>query len=46
MAVNVSVNSSVQSREAIQIIEATFHINNAKLYAPLVALSIIDNINF
>ena len=46
MAVNVSVNSSVQSREAIQIIEATFHINNAKLYAPFVALSINDNIKF
>ena len=46
VAVNVSVNSSVQSREAIQIIEATFHINNARLYAPFVALSINDNINF
>ena len=46
MAENLSVNLPVQAREAIQITEATFQINNAKLYGPLVTLSINDNIKF
>ena len=46
MAENLSVNLPVQAREAIQITEATFQINNAKLYVPLVTLSINDNIKF
>ena len=46
VAENLSVNLPVQAREAIQITEATFQINNAKLYVPLVTLSINDNIKF
>ena len=46
MAENLIVNLPVQARKAKQITEATFQINNAKLYVPLVTLSINDNIKF
>ena len=42
----VPANSPVPIVEATQTIEATFQINNAKLYVPAVTLSINDNIKF
>ena len=36
----------VRYQVTLQITGTTFHINNAKLYVPVVALSINDNINF
>ena len=36
----------VEYKVATQITSATFQINNAKLYVPVVILSIIDNIKF
>ena len=44
MAENLKVNPSVQPKEAIQRTGATFETNNAKLYVPVVTLSINDNI--
>ena len=43
---NPDVNSPFQEVEAIQTTSTTFQINNAKLYVPVVILSINDNINF
>ena len=36
----------VEYKVATQITSATFQINNAKLYVPVVTLSITDNIKF
>ena len=36
----------VEYKVATQITSATFQINNAKFYVPVVILSIIDNIKF
>ena len=46
MAENLNVNPSVQLKEAIQKTGATFQTSNAKLYVPVVTLSINDNIKF
>ena len=43
---NPDANPPVQARAAIQITGATFQINNAKLYVPIVTLHINDNIKF
>ena len=43
---NSNANTSVQEVAAIQTTGATFQINNAKLYVPVVTLSINDNIRF
>ena len=43
---NPNANPHVQKIAAIQTTSATFQINNAKLYVPVVTLSIKDNINF
>ena len=40
------VDPPVSDVEAIQTTSATFQINNAKLYVPVVTLSINDNIKF
>ena len=40
------VDPPVPDEEAIQTTSATFQINNAKLYVPVVTLSINDNIKF
>ena len=45
-AENLNANPSVQAREAIPTTGATFRINNAKLYVPVVTLSINDKIKF
>ena len=39
-------SNPVEYKVATQITSATFQINNAKLYVPVVTLSIIDNITF
>ena len=44
VAGNLNVNPPAQAREAIQATGATFQINNAKLYVPVVTLSTDDNI--
>ena len=46
MAENLNAIPSVQAREAIPTTGATFRINNAKLYVPVVTLSINDKIKF
>ena len=43
---NPDTNPLVQKVVAIQTTSATFQINNVKLYAPVVTLSINDNIKF
>ena len=43
---NPNTNPPVQKVAAIQTIRAAFQINNAKLYVPVVTLSINDNIKF
>ena len=43
---NPDANPSVPDVAAIQTTSATFQINNAKLYVPVVNLSINDNIKF
>ena len=43
---DLDANPPVQPRPAIQTTVATIHINNAKLYVPVVMLSIDDNIKF
>ena len=43
---NQDANQPVQEVAAIQTTWATFQINNAKLYVPVVTLSINDNIKF
>ena len=43
---NPNANSSVPDVAAIETSGATFQINNAKLYVPLVILSINNNIKF
>ena len=43
---NQNANPPVQEVAAIQNTAATFPINNAKLYIPVVTLSINDNTNF
>ena len=45
-AENSNVNPPVQTREAIQTTGATFKTNNAKLYVPVLILSINNNIKF
>ena len=42
----VPANPTIPAIAATRIIGATFQINNAKLYVPVVALSIKDNIKF
>ena len=46
MPPNPDANPTVQEVAAIQTTSATFQKNNAKLYVPVVNLSINDNINF
>ena len=46
MAGNPNSNPPVPTVAATQTIGATFQINNAKLYGPVVTLSINDNITF
>ena len=46
MSGSPDANPPVQEVPAIQTSAATFQINNAKLYVPVVTLSINDNINF
>ena len=46
IAGNSNGRAPVQAREARQTTGATFQINNAKLYVPVVTLSINDNIKF
>ena len=43
---NPDANPPVQEVGAVQTTSAIFQINNAKLYVPVVTLSINDNINF
>ena len=43
---NPDANPTVQEEAAIQTTSAIFQINNAKLYVPIVTLSINDNIKF
>ena len=43
---NPNANPSALDVAAIQTTGATFQINNAKLYVPVVTLSIYDNTNF
>ena len=46
VAGNPNANPFVSDVEAIQTTGATFQINNAKFYVPVVSLSINDNIKF
>ena len=46
IAGNPRARLPVRAREARHTTGATFQINNAKLYVPVVTLSINDNINF
>ena len=46
VVVNPSANPPVQEAEPTQTKGATFQINNAKHYVPVVTLSINDNIKF
>ena len=46
MIANQNSNPLVEAREATQTTKATFQINNAKLYMPVVTLSINGNIKF
>ena len=43
---NQNANPPVPDVSAIQTFPATFEINNAKLYVPVVTLSANNNINF
>ena len=43
---NPNANPPVSDAAAIQTTRATFRINNAKLYVPVVTFSINDNIKF
>ena len=43
---NPDANASIQEVPEIQLTGATFQINKAKLYVPVVTLSINDNIKF
>ena len=43
---NPSANPPVPAGAETQAISATFQINNAKFYIPVVTLSVIDNIKF
>ena len=46
VAADPNANSSVLNKAATQTTSAIFQINNAKLYLPVVTLSIKDNIEF
>ena len=46
IAGNPRANQPIQDRETRQTTGATFQINNAKLYVPVVTLPINDNIKF
>ena len=46
IAGNPRANPPIQDRKARQTTGATFQINNAKPYVPVVTLSINDNIKF
>ena len=46
MPANLHANPPVSAAMAIQTTSAAFQINNAKLYVPVVTLSINDEIKF